>query len=115
MATDEEKKLASEFVKASGYKLNDIAALNVDRRTVVTKNGGKYAVSNKGRVRHLLGPQTPKDEGIQPESVEEEAEKRAEEERSADRTATSKPPADHDNVEDADVPSAAKRAAADKK
>ncbi len=55
-----ESQLKTQFVKVTEYAASDIAAVNTQRRTVVTKNGGKYVVNNRGTsVRHVLGPELP--------------------------------------------------------
>lgn len=56
MAGDE---LVATFTKGSGYKAEDVLSSNHKTRIVVTKNGGKYQVSNKGKIRRLLGPEAP--------------------------------------------------------
>lgn len=58
--TEKKSSVVSSFLKVSGYERSDIAAFNAARRTVVTKNGGKYVVSKSGRqIKHLAGPLPP--------------------------------------------------------
>lgn len=55
----DEGALVKEFVKRSGYKERDVLSANVERRTVVTANGGKYVVQKNGDVFVVSGPATP--------------------------------------------------------
>lgn len=57
---DSKASVVTSFIKLSGYEKADIAAYNTGRRTVVTKNGGKYVVSKSGKqLKHLAGPLPP--------------------------------------------------------
>ena len=61
-APTEKKKvsLTGAFLRLSGYTKEDIFAYSAERRTVVTKNGGKYLVSKTGRqLKVLAGPMPP--------------------------------------------------------
>jgi len=52
--------LVDRFLELSDYERRDVNGFNVERRTVVTTNGGKYELSAKGtRLRKLSGPDTP--------------------------------------------------------
>lgn len=65
MAKTTEKKedasLRGQFLKASGYKAEDILDQNDRRRVFVTTNGGKYQITKSGRIRRLAGPTFPKE------------------------------------------------------
>jgi hypothetical protein len=57
------KDQTAKFLKITGYEASDILGSNAERRTFVTKNGGKYELSPKGtRVRVLSGPNPPSSE-----------------------------------------------------
>jgi 3-oxoacyl-ACP reductase-like protein len=52
------KSLLTRFCEASGYKESDVVDSSEERRTFVTKNGGKYRFSKSGDVVWLSGPST---------------------------------------------------------
>lgn len=51
--------LVRKFLEKSGYPPEFVLHSDAARRTVVTSNGGKYAVSSKGNIRTLKGPDYP--------------------------------------------------------
>lgn len=55
----DEGALIDEFVKRTGYGEADVLSANTERRTVVTSNGGKYALTRDGGITVLGGPTTP--------------------------------------------------------
>lgn len=58
--TTDEDALVKNFLKLTGYKETDINGVNADRRTVVTKNGGKYLIKKSGKsFRTAAGPAAP--------------------------------------------------------
>lgn len=64
---EKSESLLDRFLKASGYKANDVDGQNDRTRTFVTTNGGKYQLLRSGKVRRLQGPFHPK---FEPESGE---------------------------------------------
>lgn len=57
---DEESELIKTFAKLTGYKEDDVYGLSTERRTVVTKNGGKYLIKKSGKsFRTISGPAAP--------------------------------------------------------
>jgi hypothetical protein len=63
--------IVNVFRRKTGYKEDDIAAINITTLVVVTWDGGKYKVGPKQEVRRLQGPPSPK-EGAPVEEPEEE-------------------------------------------
>lgn len=56
-----DEELTKKFLQLSGYKVEAITGSNQARRTFVTSNGGKYAISKSLRaIRTIQGPDTPK-------------------------------------------------------
>lgn len=54
-----EEKLVNAFVKATGFKAEDVLDQSAIRRTVVTKDGGKYRLHKGGEFRRISGPLSP--------------------------------------------------------
>jgi hypothetical protein len=48
-----------EFLKLTGYKESDVLDYNSQSHAFVTKNGGKYVINRRNRVRVVSGPDYP--------------------------------------------------------
>lgn len=45
-----------EFLEVSGYGDRDILAYNPTTRFFITRNGGRYQLTDSGKILHLAGP-----------------------------------------------------------
>lgn len=61
MVATREETLLKKFLEATGYKKDDVAALNATTLVVVTEQGGKF-ILQKGKFRRLMGPASPVEE-----------------------------------------------------
>ena len=55
MTVAERNKL-DEFLENSGYGDDDVLAFNPMTGEVSTRNGGRYQISETGKILHLSGP-----------------------------------------------------------
>lgn len=52
----ESETVREEFLEITGYGDRDIIAFNPHTRFFVTRNGGRYQLTELGKVLHLAGP-----------------------------------------------------------
>lgn len=52
----ESETLREQFLELTGYGDRDILAFNPDTRYFLTRNGGRYQLTELGRIMHLAGP-----------------------------------------------------------
>ena len=59
--TSAQRKALLEFLQLTGYGPSDILSLSYQTNTFMTRNGGKYQLSNH-KIKHLAGPNWNPDE-----------------------------------------------------
>lgn len=49
-------KIKSDFLESTGYSEDDILAFNPNSLNIVTRNGGRYHITQTRKIIHLTGP-----------------------------------------------------------
>jgi len=52
----EQKRLWSEFLSKTGYSRESVISVSYYSKTFLTHNGGRYQMSDGGKIKHLAGP-----------------------------------------------------------
>lgn len=55
--TTEQAHLRSEFFQQTGYGPSDLLSLNYETRIFMTRNGGRYRVSEDSSIDWIAGPE----------------------------------------------------------
>lgn len=51
-----QEMVRQDFLESTGYGDRDILAFNPNTRFFITRNGGRYRLTETGKVLHIAGP-----------------------------------------------------------